>query len=233
VPHVSRVARWFVGAYVAFYPLVAFWHWPLIDPRINAYPFTAFPMFASVRAVAPDDTHQGYEVLEGGCAVTSDPASPDLARWIRAEQHGARRWNRLRSPARVQTILEQLRARATAAVPAARIQTVRLTLRAHRAAPHPAPARFDEVEVATIGELAADGTFTHRLGRLERAAASWAVRGLPPGDHRLAAYQDGALTELAAAREGDRWHVTLPAGPVQVFARVGERWFLVADKRRP
>ena len=229
-PVVGRATRGFVGAYVALYVVVGFWHWPLIDQRLNLYPFTSFPMFASIRAVPPYDTHQRYEVLEAGFAVETSAPAPALAAWV-ARQRRARALSGLPAPEVVRAHIAGLRGELAAVFPEVPIGAVRVILRAHQAPPHPAPARFEPVEIATIAVHAADDTFTYQPGRLVRDGARWAITGLPTGAPRLATYRHGTLTEPPRSPTASAGWSSFP-GELHVLAWRGERWWLVAHQRR-
>ena len=200
--------RAYVLAFVTVDLVIAFWHWPLIDQKLKAYPFSSFPMFSSIRARPPYDQHQLYEIFGAHLDVDCDPPAHDqLLRWV--EEYRADRFLELRSPAELRAALEKFRADAHAAYPELTFRKVRAQLRALQAQPYPAEARFDRVDVATIAELSADGTFVSRVDPGAR----------PTGE--LAYYLGGTFVPVAAPV------VRLPAGAYLV-TRVGERWFFVA-----
>lgn len=202
----GRGMRWYVAAFVTIDLVIAFWHWPLIDQRIGAYPFSSFPMFSSIRARPPYDVHQLYEILEPHVEVECDPPVHDVFRgWL--DHYPAERLTRLTSPAELRAALERFRAEAHAAFPEFTFRVVRAELGGLQAQPYPAPARFDRVDVATVAELHADGTFVTRVGQR---------------DAGLTAYVAGSYTA-----EPDRT-AAVPAGGALV-TRVGAQWFLVAE----
>jgi hypothetical protein len=205
----ERAVRWYVAAFVTVDLVIAFWHWPLIDQKLKAYPFSSFPMFSSIRARPPYDQHQVYEVFEAHVDVEGDPpAHASFRGWLDA--YPADRFLTLRSPRELQAALEKFRADARAAFPELTFRTVRAQLQALQAQPYPAAARFDRVDVATIAELSADGSFASRVEPGAR----------PTGE--LAYYLGGQFVPLAAVPA-----VGLPEGAYLV-ARVGARWFFVA-----
>lgn len=230
VPPAHLHTRVLVALYVTVSVVIGFWHWPLLDQRLRLHPFSAFPMFASIRAVPPYDQHLPYELLEGQVAVVAAPTATAaeasaLATWA-AGRGDARALVRARTPARIEAALRALRAEAPAG-----LAEVSLELRARRAAPHPAPARFVLDAVATFGTIDAAGHITHRLGRLGRGGGTWVIRDIPAAP-ALAWYANGALTPLMPGSAADDVAVALPRGPGLVLARVAARWFVVADKRR-
>lgn len=223
---VPRAARIFVAAFVICDVVIAFWRWPALDQRLNLYPLSSFPMFASIRAVPPYGEHHVYELTDARLEVESTPPpAPALQAWL-AEQAKLRRVGNDRARGAVHDALVAVHAAARAAFPQYTIRAVRLYLVAIEARPHPEPARLVRRDVAITGELAGDGSFTCELAPLVRDGDRWSTATAAP----LAVDHDGAVRELAAVRDGDRQHFALPAPPAHVLAHAGQRWFLVGSR---
>ena len=223
---VSRSIRIYVIGFVICDAVIAFWRWPKIDQRIGAYPLSAFPMFASVRARPPFGEHQTYEIVESAFEVVSAPPPSPLAQSFIDTHPGARKLG-ARSPAVIRSALADFDSEFHTAFPEFAIQSVRVRVVAIRAAPYPEPARLDRATIATLAELAADGTFRCMLGRLVPTGERWVAVPSPlglPATERFAVYSNGGFTDFVGSIE-------LPAN-VHVVARVdvpgeGERTFVV------
>jgi hypothetical protein len=223
---VPRAARVYVAAFVICDVAIAFWRWPPLDQRLNAYPLSSFPMFASIRAVPPYGEHHTYEMTDARLELETAPApAPAFQAWI-DDQVKLRRLATASTRAAVQSGLGAVLAAARAGFPTYQIRAVRLYLVTIEAPAYPERARMVRHDVALLGELAGDGTFTSALAPLERAGDRWALPTAAP----LAAYHDGALRDLATERSGERQLFALPPAPVHVLARDGERWFVVSSR---
>ena len=225
-PTVSRAARRYVAAFVICDALIAFWRWPKLDQLLNLYPLSSFPMFASIRAVPPYAEHHVYEMADVRLEVDSTPApAPGMQAWI-TDQVKLHRLVNVRTRDGVREQLVAFHAAARAGFPEYAIRAVRLHLVAIEAAPYPEPARLVRRDVGIMGELAADGTFTSALAPLGRSGDRFTAATTAP----LAVHHDGAVRDLATVRDGERQSFELPAPPVHVLARAGERLFLVGSR---
>jgi hypothetical protein len=205
--------------------VIAFWRWPKIDQKISAYPLSAFPMFATIRATPPYGEHRPYELIDSRFELEADPRTPpgeDVRAWAQGHRGGWQLAN-VRSADVLRERLAAFAADLRAHFPALEVRAVRVSLVAIRAASYPAPARLEHVPVATLAELTAGGELRAMLGRVGRAGADPRPIGLPP-PAGLAVYDAGQLAPLAGA----------PPRKAFVLARstgTGERWFVVGTWR--
>lgn len=221
----SRAARIFVAAFVVADVVIAFWRWPKFDQKLGAYPLSAFPMFASIRARAPYGDHVPYEMLESRFEVDVEPGTPlgdDARGWI---EHHPRSRPLLRNVRTADAMRDELTAFSAGlreAFPALRVRAVRGILIAIRASSYPAPAGIERVTVATLGELDAGGELRSMLGKVARGAVAPGPVGLP-APARVGYYDAGRVVDLA----GD------PPRRAYVVACVAacERWFVVGARR--
>lgn len=204
-PRVGRGPRTFVIAYVALDLVIAFWRWPKLDQRANLYPFSSFPMFASIRAVPPYDEHRLYEMFGARLELVSSPPPNDHQRdWIHHRMMGSN-LHRARSPDAIRTHLEAFRARLREAFPDLQIAVLRAHLTSTQARPYPEPARLERVDVAILGELEGD-TFRSLLGAtppeplLYESGQARPLVGAPPSGKHL----------YVLAKQGDRAFVVAP-----------------------
>ncbi|HWO25396.1 MAG TPA: hypothetical protein VNO30_41935 [Kofleriaceae bacterium] len=221
----SRAARGFLVAFLVADVAIAFWRWPRIDQKLSAYPLTAFPMFATIRAEPPYGEHRPYEFLETRFEVDADPApGADVLAWADSHRRGWQLTN-VRSPDALHQRLTAFAAELRAAFPAATVRAVRVSLVAIRAASYPAPAGLTRAPVATLAELTASGELRAMLGRVDGAGAAPSPRGLPP-PQGLAVYDRGQRTELAGPPPRRAFVLARAAVP-----GLGERWFVVGTRR--
>ena len=158
-----RAAQLFVIAFVVYDTVASVI--PGLDQRLNTYPFSGFPMFATVLARAPYGDHQAYAVVGGRFDVTSDPPL-DLAaqRWF---DHSNRNMHESRDPAQLHARLVAMLAQAQRRFPTYTFHRIRLYLTLFEAPAYPAPAHFEPHPIAILGELDSDGTFRTMLGELD------------------------------------------------------------------
>jgi hypothetical protein len=226
-PPPPRAARVFIIAFLVADVVIAFYRWPRIDQKISAYPLSAFPMFATIRAEPPYSEHRPYELLESRFEVELDPKAPpreDVQAWADSHRRGWQLTN-VRSADALRQRLTAFAADLRAAFPDLAVRAVRVSLVAIRAASYPAPASLERVPVATLAELTAGGELRAMLGRVDGAGAAPGPLGLPP-PAGLAVYKRGERTELTGP----------PPRRAFVLARVavpgeGERWFVVGTRR--
>jgi hypothetical protein len=224
---VGRSVRSFIAAFVVCDVVLAFYRWPKLDQRVGAYPLSAFPMFATVRARPPYGEHQLYELLDSRIEVVSDPPPSQAVRWWVDYHPTGHAIRDARTADEARAALTAFARELHTAFPDLAVRTLRAQLVAIQAPPYPAPARLDHVDVATIAELASDGAFRSMLGRVAPDGATAVPVGLPASD-RLAWYRDGVFTDLTTGR------VEL-ARKIYVVVRVvvpgeGERTFVVGAR---
>jgi hypothetical protein len=162
---------------------------PGLDQRINTYPFTSFPMFASVRAARPYGEHLPY-------AIPGDHFEPlGMALGDRGESwldHHFRGIYTERDPGhlhdRLAFALDKCR---HSDLP---IEGLRHYLTIFEAPAYPAPAHFERHLVGITGEIHADGTFRTLLGTLRTTSSGITVelrpRGLSTTGARFIYYTD-------------------------------------------
>jgi len=135
---------------------------PGLDHRLGLYPFSSFPMFASIRASKPYSEHLPYAVAGDDYEVTADhPLDADQQRWF-DYQH--RRLYTVRDPDEVHDRLRALLDTAKSRYPELGIHEIRDYLTIFEAPAYPAPARLVAHPIATVAEIRDDGTFTTHLG---------------------------------------------------------------------
>ncbi len=196
---VRRAVRIFIAAFVLVDGVIVFYRWPMLDQRIGAYPLSAFPMFAQIRARPPYGEHTLYETFESRFAVVSDaPLEPAVQAWIEGHPAG-RGLENLRSPDAAREVLTAFASELRREHPQLVVRTVGVRLVAVQFPPYPAPPQLARAEVATIAELASDG-LRCMLGRVEPTGATPMPVGLPLGG-RIGLYRDGAVGDLAPGSE--------------------------------
>lgn len=225
-----RATSRFIVAFIVYDAFTALV--PRVDQALNTYPFSGFPMFATVRARAPYDEHLPYAVPGDHFEAISDrPLDERAQRWI---DHMNRRLFQVTDPAvfkkRLATILADVQGR----FPEFGIHGLRHHLTIFEAPAYPAAARFEPHQIAVMGEIDAKGTFRSVLGSLDDEGVALRPQGVNTANARLVVYTDDSPTprELAAPREGDRFVTGPIAGdPLYVVAIIeGTPWLVAARK---
>jgi hypothetical protein len=164
-----RPPRWlspWIVAFLAYDVLTGFV--PTLDQRLNTYPFSGFPMFATIRAREPYDEHQPYSLVGGTYEVFSDhPIDRAAQRWL---DHIHRNVHVVRNPDELQRRLKTVLERMQHFYPDYGIHGLRLWITVFEAPAYPEPARFEKRPIAVLGELVPDGAgtrFRTLLGRLD------------------------------------------------------------------
>jgi hypothetical protein len=217
----------FATLYVVFFAVQAFW----LNQRLRVFPFSSFPMFDDVRARPPFDRHQSYELLGGHIEpLAARPPPPALTRWLAAQGTFRRMW-RDRDPAQLDRDLRVIVADTRAAFPDAGITGVRLWLSVFQAAPYPAPARLDRIDIVlhtALGALADDAVTV-------RAAP----RGVDLGAATLAVMMNDvpSLRPVAATATATGWTLAAPltGDPVYLVAQPpgeGPPWLVASQTNR-
>jgi len=225
-----RAARIFVIAFVSYDAITALV--PTVDQRVNTYPFSAFPMFAMVRARAPYDQHLPYSVPGDRFEALSDRPLDDAAqRWL---DHTNRRLETVRDPDLLRKKLAAILAESQRRFPQFGIHGLRHYLAIFEAAAYPAPARFEPHLIGMTGELDRSGAFHSLLGTIDSTGVALRPVGLDASAAQLSYYRDDVLQPLpiTSARTGDRFLTgPLDGDPIYVVATIGgDRW-LVASRR--
>lgn len=176
VPPPRRAIRIWIVVFIVYDVLTAFV--PSLDQRLNTYPFSGFPMFATIRARPPYSEHQAYGVAAVSFEVTTQnmPMSPGLQQWF---DHTNRKIIETRDPKELEARLRAVMALAQKYYPDYGIVGVRLWLAIYEAPPYPAPAHFELHRIAVIGEIAADGQFHSQLGTKPTGALTYYGDDLP------------------------------------------------------
>jgi uncharacterized membrane protein YphA (DoxX/SURF4 family) len=223
-------ARSYVIAFVIYDAATAII--PTLDQRLNTYPFSGFPMFATVRARQPYDQHLPYTVSGDHFEALSDrPIDERAQRWI---DHMNRRLYMIADPAvyrgKLAAILDDTRTR----FPQFGIHGLRHYLTIFESPAYPAAARFEPHPIAVMGELDETGTFRSVLGALDATSVALRPQHVDATGARLVAFigDDPTPHELPATRTGDRF-VTghLDGDPLYVAAIIGGTPWLVATHR--
>lgn len=182
-----RVAAVFVACFVVLGSLTAFV--PRLDRRLNVYPFSSFPMFATIRARTPYDVHQPYSVARGRFELIASAPVHELL--TRSVNHVYRKLFAVRTREELRTRLAAILADARAEQPS--ITAVRYWYTAFEVPAYPGPPEFSHRDVAIIGELASDGSFRSQLGADDERATE-----ILDGEERLV---------IVVEPDGSRWLV--------------------------
>jgi hypothetical protein len=176
VPPPRRALRIWIIVFIVYDVLTAFV--PSLDQRLNTYPFSGFPMFATVRARPPYGDHQPYGVAAVSFEVTTDqrPMDAPTQRWF---DHANRKIIETRDRTELEARLRALLATAQKRYPDYGIRAVRLWLAIYEAPAYPAPAHFELHRIAVIGEITADGQFHSQLGTKPTNALTYYGDDLP------------------------------------------------------
>jgi hypothetical protein len=225
-----RATRWFIVGFVVYDAVTAII--PTLDQRLNTYPFSAFPMFANVRARAPYDEHQSYAVPGDHFeAISERPLDDHAQRWI---DHMNRRLYLVTDPGAFRKRLAAILTDVQARFPSFGIHGLRHYLAIFDAPAYPASARFELHKVAIMGELDSAGTFRTVLGALDTHGVTLRPQNVDTAGAQLIAYTDDRPTprEIPASREGDRFLTgPIDGDPLYVVVVVGATPWLVATRK--
>jgi len=157
-----RGPRIFIIAFIAYEAVTSFI--PTVDQKLNTFPFSSFPMFATVRAHAPYGEHLPYAVEGDHFEVLSDePIYNGIQLWFDHQNRGT---YAVRDPVELEKRLRAILAQAQRRYPEYLIKGLRLHVAIFVAPPYPAPAHFEMHPVAIVGSIEADGSFHTALGKL-------------------------------------------------------------------
>jgi len=220
----------FVVAFVVYDTLTAIV--PTLDQRLNTYPFSGFPMFATVRARAPYDQHLPYAIPGDHFEAISDrPFDEHAQRWV---DHMNRRLYLVTDPARFKKRLTTILADMQARFPDLGIHGLRHYVTLFVAPAYPAPAHFEPHQLAVMGELDARGRFRSVLGTLDGDGVTLRPQNVDTAAARLVVYTDDSPVprELPTTRDGDRFTTgRIDGDPLYVVAIIdGTPWLVAARK---
>jgi uncharacterized membrane protein YphA (DoxX/SURF4 family) len=206
---------------------------PTVDQKLNTYPFSGFPMFATVRAREPYDQHQPYAVPGDHFEAMSDRPLDDRAhRWI--DYQNRRLYQLTTNPARYRAKLAVILADARKRYPEFGIHGLRHYLTIFEAPAYPAPARFEPHPVAVMGEFTEAGAFRTVLGTIDDTSVTLRPQGVDAASARLVGFigDDPTPRELPATRTGDRFETGhIDGDPLYVAAMIDGTAWLVATRR--
>lgn len=219
-----RAAWWYVLAFVAYDLLVSFV--PRLDTRLNTYPFTAYPMYSTIRARAPYTEHLSYGV-PGDRYHSFGGAPQGLVDYALDHRYRGRYTPRDADAleGQLRMILDRSRTQYTDW----QWPALRHSLSLFVAPPYPAPARFEETSIAIIGEITSDGGFRTLLGQWRGTRVVLDPRGVDPADVAFLVYTDDVAEprRLTATRIDQRtWDLGETGPPVSFLVAVvdGTPW---------
>lgn len=219
----------FIAAFVTYTLVTSFV--PTLDRRLNTYPFSAFPMFSSIRAARPHDEHLPYRLTGDHIEPVDGAVHVFAQRWL---DHTPRGMYRFGNPAKVRTKLASILAEAPHRYPDVVIRGLRHYLMVFEAPAYPAPAKFERHRIAITGELLPDGTFRSVLGSWRGSVVTLGSLGVDTTHATLEIYRDSERTPITitAERRGEEFHLPpIDGGPLHAVALIdGVRW-LVATRR--
>lgn len=226
----ARRIRGFIVAFVVYDAVTAFI--PALDQKLNTYPFSGFPMFATIRVAEPYDEHLPYSVAADHFEAIGDaPLDARAQRWL---DHHNRHLHMIKDPAKLKARLVAILARVRERYPTANIRTLRHYLTLFETPAYPAPARFTMHPIAITGEISVDGTFRTALGKLAPGRVEARPQGLALTGAKLVYYADDKPVphELPATQTGNSFAIgALDADPVHVVALVeGQPWLVVTRR---
>ncbi len=218
-PRARRRVSAFIASFLAYDVLVSFMY-PRIDQRLRTYPFSAFPMFAVIRARQPYDVHLDYAFVHGRFRIVGAGAQTDeIEAWLHTT-YAYRRLYRITDPEALRARMARAFADVRRRYPGAAVTAVQLWACIYHVPAYPAPARLEPHDVGLMGELADDGTWTSGLGGAVVAEDGDAVVELRgPGRGHLSRLtlsldSERAPRDLPFTRDGDRVRFHLPDAEV-------------------
>ena len=160
----AKALRIWIIVFLVYDALTAFI--PTLDQRLNTYPFSSFPMFATVRARPPYGEHQPYGVAAVSFEVTTTKRPMDLPtqQWF---DHTNRKIGEVRDRADLEKRLRAVLANAQKRYWDYGVTSVRLWLAIYEAPAYPAPAHFELHRIAIMGEIDAAGVFHSAMGEIK------------------------------------------------------------------
>jgi len=205
---VPRAASVFAAVFVVLDLVISLT--PGLDQALRTFPFSRFPMFATMRVRRPYAEHRAYELVAGRIELVTDRS---IAPQIQADidrDYAFRTLHRETDMAALRARTVVVRDELIRRYPALGIRGVRIYVTVFEVPAYPAPARLVAHDVGVLGELV-DGAWTSRCvaipstGRLPLAAEP-ALAGAS-----LAIYRDGVPAGPAPAADATG-ALQLPAG---------------------
>lgn len=198
---------------------------PKLDHRLNTYPFTAFQMFATIRAAKPWSEHRPY-IMYGDTYATDRPLDPATQRYV---DHEYRFMYQTTDPAKLGPRLAVVRDDLHATM-------LRHELVMFVAPAYPAPAHFEKHPIAITAELGPDGLRT-LLGTATRTTVELHPQRVATTRVQLHAFleQTALPIALVATRSGNTFTLDtpLPANTEHVVAEAdGARWLVWSRRAR-
>ena len=225
-----RTIRGFLIAFVAYDAITAIV--PTLDQRLNTYPFSGFPMFATVRARAPYDQHLPYAIPGDHFEAISDrPFDEHAQRWV---DHMNRRLYLVTDPVVFQKRLAAILTDIQGRFPELGIHGLRHYLTIFEAPAYPAAAHFEPHPIAVMGEIDGSGRFRSVLGTLDGTGVTLRPQNIDARAAHLVIYTDDDPTphDLTASRAGDRFTTGhLEGDPLYVAAIIDGTSWLVATRK--
>jgi hypothetical protein len=156
----SRAIRIFIAVFVVYDLFTAFY--PTVDQRLGTYPFSGFPMFATIRARKPYGEHLPYSVPGGHFELQSTrPLDPADYRWL---DHQYRFLYMVHDPDDLRGRLATILGEARNHYPDHDVRTIRFYVAILEAPAYPAPAQLVHHDLGIAGEYHSDGRFRSMLG---------------------------------------------------------------------
>jgi len=196
-PGPSRAVRAFVIGFVVYDLAMSFI--PMIDQRLNTYPFTGYPMFAKLRVRAPYDEHLPFSTPGEHLEVLADSPLDTIGLDARFRGTAATR------------DLDELRVRLAAILvdtqkrnPGVKISGLRLWVGVLEVPAYPAAPRFAFRPSGLLAEVRADGGWRCQLGTPGAARRYYRADSVEPRT------EAGPGWAYAVAAEGEPWVVARP-----------------------
>jgi len=130
-----------------------------IDQKLNLYPFSGFPMFASLRVRPPSSEHLPYSFEGGHIEIRASSPAPEAIE-LELDRFYDKHF-KLRDRDKLKTRMAEILESAKRLYPAT--QGVRLHWTIYEVPAYPAPARIERKPIAILGELTIDGTYRSQL----------------------------------------------------------------------
>jgi hypothetical protein len=230
-----RATRVFIIAFIVYDVITAFI--PTLDQRLNTYPFSGFPMFATIRAREPYSEHLPYSVVGGTFEVTSEkPIDVRAQMWL---DHAHRSLHAVRKPDELERKLRYVLERFQYFYYDYHASGIRLWITVFEAPAYPGPAELVPHRIAVLGEIAPDGTFRTMLGKLRLAGEQSHLDVAPKNvelapDAKLAYYRDDipqahAIDVPLVGTRFDLAYQKLPGNPRYfVVTSAGTPWLVAS-----
>lgn len=223
-----RAANVFIAAFVAYDALVAFSPHRL-DQRLRTFPFSAFPMFATIRARKPYGEHQPYSVAGIEVELVANRPTPTANR---ALGYLYRKLAEVHDPVEMGRCLATILHLAQATSPVAGIRAVRVYLSIFEDSAPPAPARLVAHRIALLGVY--DGSFHSMLGHTratgDKLVVTPGATGVSASPSELIYYRDDRPEPQVLASGAGPWTVVRVSGAPTYFVAIaeGQPWLVQA-----